>query len=137
MSTSEKSLVSKVNETDKMVEIKTRINATQIALEVFHNLPECSVSLSCVSCKYGDKDQSKFEFKFVDLEDDYVNPKKYTVTLPMAEKGVVMVIEQVLAGKLFVGGLETLEDLMDLGNWDAEVVDAAVQCAIFGEVIYG
>lgn len=145
---------SKVRPTDKIHEVKVPINVTEIALEVFQNCPEASMSLRCISYDYGFKnnedmtgtksmtekvDPNKFKFVFVDEEDDDKdgNPMKYTVDIKMAEMGVVLVIKQVLAGTLCVGGLKTMSDLLELGNWDAEVVDAAIQCAIFGEVIYG
>ena len=138
----------KVRATDLIVNVKVPINVTEIALEVFQNCPEASMSLRCIRWCYGFKDNqltgttsltekidpSRFKFVFVDEEADC---KKYTVDIKMAENGVAKVIEGVLKGTLNVGGLKTMSDLMELGNWDAEVVDAAIQCAIFGEVIYG
>jgi hypothetical protein len=137
--TEEQKMTQKVRDTDTIFEVKLGFNTTYIAMEVFQNLPEASMSLSCTGWKYGDKDPKEFKFTFEDEEeyDENDKPKRYTVKIADAEKGVAKVIEQILAGKLFVGGLSTMEDLMDLGNWDAEVVDACVQCAIFGEVIYG
>jgi hypothetical protein len=38
---------------------------------------------------------------------------------------------------LFVGGLKSPFDLLDAGNWDAEVVDAYWQLVYRREVIYG
>jgi len=137
--TEEEMMTQKVRDTDNLTEVKLSFNTTYIALEVFQNLPEASINLICTGWKYGDKDPKEFKFDFVDMEYDGEpnRSKRYTIDIKKAEKGVAMVIEQILSGKLFVGGLRTVNDLMDLGNWDAEVVDACVQCAIFGEVIYG
>lgn len=38
---------------------------------------------------------------------------------------------------LHVGGIKNARDLVDIGNWDAEVVDAFWQLVFRGEVIYG
>ena len=110
--------------------VSVPMNVTQIACEVFQNLPEASMNLQCTSWKYDD-----FEFKFVDYEDEEAG--EHVVTLKEAEKGVAMVIDKIMAKKLFVGGIDSIDKLCELGNWDAEVVDACVQCAIFGDVIYG
>lgn len=38
---------------------------------------------------------------------------------------------------LFVGGIKSPQELVDPGNWDAEVVDAYWQFVYYGECIYG
>lgn len=135
----------KIRETDEIIEfaVTVPINVTQIALEVFQNCPEASISMPCIKYEYGFKDRvnqigeqdpSLFCFIFTDPEDD---DHDYEVTIEMAAKGVSKVIEGVLAGKLHLSGMNSITDLLDTGNWDAECVDAAIQFAIFGEIIYG
>ena len=137
--TEEEMMTQKVNPTDKISEVKVSFNTTYIAQQVLQNLPEASMCLTCTDYAYGDEDASKMLFTFEDEEeyDDNDEPKKHEIRIADAEKGVALTIEQILGGKLFVGGLTSINDLMDLGNWDAEVVDAVVQNAIFRKVIYG
>jgi len=140
----EKNLIEKVRPTDKMGRVELSYNATEIACEVTQNLPECSISMRCISFKYGlEYVDGKFtdkiapenmKFVFVDEEGD---SKRYTMTIKEAEKGVIMLIDKILNGKLFFTGCKSFADLMDMGNWDSEVVDAMVQCAVLGDVIYG
>ena len=122
--------------------IKSEFDVTDLAKEVFQNMPEYSDSMACIGYKYGFRDAEgnegdwnpdNFKFKFKDYEDG----KVHIIGIEEAEKGVVLVIDLVNAKKLHVGGITDVEALRDPCNWDAEVVDAAVQCAIFGEVIYG
>lgn len=40
-------------------------------------------------------------------------------------------------GRTLVGGLKSPFELVDPGNWDAEVVDAYYQLVMLGEVVYG
>lgn len=47
-----------------------------------------------------------------------------------------LLVEQI-GVTLFVGGLKSPVQLLDLGNWDAEVVDAFYQLVYRKEVIYG
>lgn len=139
----EKNLTEKVRPTDIMGKVELSYNATEIACEVTQNLPECCMSLRCISFKYGleyvngrftDKiNPDNMKFVFVDEEDG----KRYTMTIKEAEKGVIMLIDKILNGKLFFTGCKSFADLMDMGNWDADVVDAMVQCAVLGDVIYG
>jgi len=124
---------------DKIVELKVPINVTTIAKEVYQNFPEAGMCLSCINWRYGDTPGKPFMFVFEDLEDedDEGNSKLYKVDLEMAEKGIQILMEKILAKDYHFDGIDGLEDLLELGNWDAWVVDAAAQCAIFGEVIYG
>lgn len=145
----EKQFTEKVRPRDKMGKIELSYNATEIACEVTQNLPECCMSFQCISFKYGleyvngqftDKIEPKnMKFVFVDEEGELVNgkSKRYVMTIKEAEKGVIMLIDKILNGKLFFTGCKSFVDLMDMGNWDSEVVDAMVQCAVLGDVIYG
>lgn len=111
-----------------------KFNVTKIAKEVYQNFPEASAG-SCLRCNdwdYGDKEGKPFSFKFVDMETD----KTHTVDIKKAEKGVAKLLKLVLTKKLHFHGLDA-SNINEFGNWDAIVVDACVQCAIFGEVIYG
>jgi len=140
----EKKFTEKVRETDKMGKLELSFNATEIACEVTQNLPECSISMACVSFKYGlEYVNGKFtdkiapenmKFVFVDEEGD---SKRYTMTIKEAEKGVILLINKIINQELFFHGCSSFADLMDMGNWDADVVDAMVQCAVLGDVIYG
>jgi len=47
-----------------------------------------------------------------------------------------LLVEQI-GVTLFVGGLKSTVQLLDLGNWDAEVVDAFYQLVYRKEIIYG
>ena len=127
------SIFEKEKESENMVPIEVPVNVTHVALEIYQNLPECSMNLKCLSWNYGDRNPSEFRFEFLDYEEE----ENYEIDLKKAEKGIKILMEKTLKGEYYFYGCETIEDMSDLGNWDAEVVDAAVQCAIFGEVIYG
>ena len=145
----EKNLTEKVRPGDTMFTPEFTYNATEIACQVTQNLPECCISFRCIRFRYGlEYVDGKFtdkiapenmRFVFVDDEVEWVNgkPAKYTMTIKEAEKGVKMVIDKVLSGELHFTGFSSFMDLMDLGNWDAEVIDVMVQSAVLGEVIYG
>lgn len=97
--------------------------------EVMENYPEASFCLRCIKWKY---DQCKY--KFLDEKED----KEYLVTLSLLRKGFEILIGYILKGKYHFEGLDH-SNLFDLdgGDWDAIAIDALVQCAIFGDVIYG
>jgi len=141
-------ITEKVKDTDNIVSVPIKFNTTYIAMQVFQNFPEASQTMDCIDWNYGYVDKKAcsgemkpelFSFTFQDQEeeDDDGNLKEYTVKIADAEKGVGILIERILAGKLHFFGCKTVEQIMELGNWDACVVDACVQCAIFGDVIYG
>ena len=64
------------------------------------------------------------------------NAVTYTLTQPILEKGLSILVEKILAGELEGLGLNS-SNINDAGEWDADCADALVQCAIFGDVIYG
>ena len=67
---------------------------------------------------------------------DFEEQKHKSLTMTDYVKALELLCQQV--GKtLFVGGIKSPSDLIDAGNWDAEVVDAFYQLAFHGEVIYG
>ena len=113
---------------DNIVKIEIEVNATELAKEVYQNFPEYAISLVCTKYKYDD-----FQFSFYDPEDD----KSYNVDLEKASKGVAKLIKEWHNRKCFFSGIDSLDDLKDPCNWDAVVVDSALQYAIFNELVYG
>lgn len=101
-----------------------------LAKDIMDCYPEySSPTLQCVSWKYKDG-----KFKFVDVEED----KEYTVTIDDVSKAIPIFIIGVMEGKWKFCGLSPDNILeLDAGNWDADIVDAVVQIAIFKDVIYG
>jgi len=85
----------------------------------------CSISRTVFSplglTKY--KDYETGEVKMLSMQ-DHVN-------------GLRLLCEEIDNKKLFVGGLKNAIELIDAGNWDAEVVDAYRQMCFYGKVIYG
>lgn len=104
-------------ETDKLIK------------EVMENYPEAgrSNSLNCTGWDY-----KEVEFSFYDIETE----KEHEVNLISLRKGLDKFLEIVQKGKYFNNGISP--SLLSEGyTWDAQDCDALVQCAIFGEVIYG
>jgi len=122
--------------------------------DVMQNFPEASQCLTCVSFKY-----EKMEFEFWDYEatpeskEDSIVPAviqdlnlrrsglvenavTYKLTRKEIENGMKIMVELVFGGKLAGLGLGQ-DNFNDAGSWDSWCADALVQCAIFGEVIYG
>jgi hypothetical protein len=107
------------------------------------NFPECAMCLSCTSWKY---DKMIFKFEDAEDEDEEGNPKEYVVDLPALRRGIVAMLkyaEKCDKGSDIGRAVDSvLRDQFDpegdsLGEWDAIGFDALVQCAIFGEVLYG
>lgn len=106
--------------------------------EVMGNMPEASAGacLQCTSYNY-----DKCIFKFYDNEDG----TKHTVDYPKLRKGFEALMEQRRKGRANFYGWNiepltnpTKEAWKDWAcDWDAGVVDGLVQCALFGEIIYG
>lgn len=133
-----KNITEKKLETDIIHDFSFKLNITQFAMGLYENLPECNISFHCTEWNYGDGDPKKFRSTLVDLEDEDKNgnPKKYIVDIKKAEKGVIKAIDLILSGKLHVG-INSISEIMDLCNWDGFAIDACLQCAVFGEVVYG
>lgn len=111
------------------MKIVIEFDETQLIDDVMANYPEAGAGspLKCTHWKYAD-----VEFEFHDVEED----KHYKVTATKLRKGLKILLKMVMDGKL--PGLEiTAGNFQDAGNWDANCSDALVQCAIFGDVIYG
>lgn len=94
---------------------------------LMENYPEAS-SGNCLKCT--NWDYGGVFYHFIDEETE----KRHCVTLHGLRKGFKILINLALNGKYnnFASSA-----LYDGGNWDAIDVDALVQCAIFGKVIYG
>lgn len=95
--------------------------------EILDNLPEASQSFDCISWDY-----SRTEFKLVDRE----NGKEYTLDMPKTRKGFRYLTKKVLAGELPGLGL-SIAFLSDASAWDSYSIDALLQSAVLGDVIYG
>lgn len=106
--------------------------------EVMQNMPEAS-AYACLRCTRWDYDNCIFDF--IDSEDG----SKFTVDYPKLRKGFEALIQQRMKGKAnFYGwNIEPLNNPSKEAwgdwacQWDADVVDGLVQCALFGEIIYG
>jgi len=101
----------------------------KVIREMMENYPEASSgnSLRCLSWKY-----KEMEFEFLDEEED----KTYTVNLVLLKKGFNKFLKIIEDGKYFNNGV--VPNLLSEGyDYDSQDCDALVQCAIFGEVIYG
>lgn len=102
---------------------------TQLIKEMMENYPEAGGgnSLRCLGWNY-----KKMEFKFLDEEED----KTYQVNMSLLKVGLNKFLKVIEDGKYFNNGV--VPNLLSEGyDHDAQDCDALVQCAIFGEVIYG
>jgi len=102
---------------------------TQLIKEMMENYPEASGgnSLRCLSWNY-----KKMEFKFLDEEED----KTYQVSIELLKVGLDKLLKVIEDGKYFNNGVVP-HLLSEAYDYDSQDCDALVQCAIFGEVIYG
>lgn len=146
--------VVKIVAEDDDVEVSIKIKAMPLIKEVMQNFPEAGICLTCV-----DFDYNKLEFQFwdSDVDEDSANESIVPPTienLDLIRSGIVEDAVtyklgkkelqkglQILVNLLSKGDLQGLEinttNINDPGNWDALCCDALVQCAIFGDVIYG
>lgn len=102
---------------------------TKLIIEMMENYPEAGVrnSLICLSWNY-----KKMEFRFYDGEED----KEYKVNMDLLKEGLDKFLKFIEDGKYFNNGV--VPNLLSEGyDYDSQDCDALVQCAIFGEVIYG
>ncbi|MEM0135983.1 MAG: hypothetical protein QXU18_12295 [Thermoplasmatales archaeon] len=103
----------------------------EILRDVMENYPEySSPSLDCVSWRYK---EMKFRFEH---EPDGSGSVTTDVDMDMLMKGLDIFLDMVKSGKYHNNGFNAV-DFAEGENWDATDVDALVQCAIFGEIIYG
>ena len=148
-----KKIVKKIVAEDD-VEVSIKIKATPLIRDVMQNFPEAGICLTCVEFDY---DNLEFQFWDSEVDEDsasesIVSPTiedldlrrsgivKNAVTYKIGKKELQKGL-QILVDLLSKGGLQGLEistaNINDPGNWDALCCDALVQCAIFGDVIYG
>ena len=90
--------------------------------DILLSLPECSYSLKCTKFNY-----EAHEYSFLDYEEG----KPYFMTLGDAVEGFERLVKEWLRI-----GTYTLSFMLDAGNWDAPMIDALVQQATMGEVVY-
>jgi len=95
--------------------------------ELLENLPEYAVSFDCLRFDY-----KKCEFLLADQEDG----TEYLLTLPKAVEGFDKLTKEIDEGRLHFYGLGP-DYKVDGGQWDSGAVDALLQMAVLGEVIYG
>lgn len=110
------------------MKITIEFDEQKLINDVVQNLPEYSVSLRCV-----DFDYKHCRFDFEDDEDG----KEYTLTYEKFRKGLKIMLKLLATGHLKGVASYVMPNFEDTGNWDGVAVDCLVQCAIFGEVIYG
>jgi len=128
--------------------------SSEFIASIMGNFPEAGLCLTCISFDY---EAMEFEFWDHDSSPEDLSESiipcviqdlnlrrsgfvKDAVTYKLSRKeiehGFSLMLDQVIAGKLDGLGL-TYENIKDAGYWDACCADSLVQCAIFGEVIYG
>jgi len=105
----------------------------ELIYHVMENYPEASLCLFCRAWNYRD-----CEYTFVDEEDE----KVYKIGYTELRKGFTKLIGLAISDEFRTSGWSpaaiNADDWEDWEcDWDALVVDALVQCAIFGDVIYG
>lgn len=116
-------------------------NKTQITAVIFtdaeywltENLSDLVADSVCSIYKTTPFDEN-FTCTYADEEE---NNKQKVATLADHVKALQLLCDLVSGQKLFVGGVTSPFELLDVGNWDAEVVDAFRQLIYHGEVIYG
>ena len=111
-----------------MGSMKNSKDIEKLIKEVVQNLPEYSISLQCTEWKYED-----CKFSFYDSDTD----KDHLINLCMLVRGYGILKKLWNDKKAFFDGIKSEEDWKDAGNWDADIVDALIQCSIFSEIIYG
>ena len=115
------------------MEIKVSIpddKLEELIKEVMQNMPDACLSMACMKWKY---DECSYAFE------DYEDGKKYDVDLPKLKTAMEKMMKDTFEAKKNQGLdiSSSVADFMDPCNWDAGCVDALVQYAIFGEVVYG
>lgn len=103
----------------------------KLAKDIFENFPEYSAGgcMTCTRYKY-----EAMEFTFIDEETDHT----HILDKEKIRKGMRKFLEAKYRGE-FPGILSGIpqDEWMDAGHYDAYDVQAVVQMACFGEVIYG
>jgi len=112
---------------DIILTVATKFNVTELAKEAYQNFPQAAINLPCSEYNY-----DKFLFSFYEAEED----KIHEVDLEKASNGVANLIEAWSRGECHFCGIDKLDDFRDTGNWDAIVFDAAMQYAIFNDIVY-
>lgn len=137
-----------------LMTLSRTFDADQLIDEVMSGYPEATCCITCVSYNY-----KKCQFEFWDHEvdqktkNDSVIPATiqnldlirsghvpFAVTYKLdrhaLQAGMAVLRDQIQAGKLRGLAID-MDNFTDAGAWDCFCADALVQCAIFGDVIYG
>jgi len=101
----------------------------ELIKSVMENYPEASFG-SPLKCK--EYNYVEVRFKFVDEE----TGENYNIDINMLRKGLKILLKIVKEGGYFNCGYPPAL-LSKEYDWDGQDVDALVQCAIFGEIMYG
>jgi hypothetical protein len=101
----------------------------KIIKDTMESYPEAGAGNCLKAIRY---DYTNMEFIFFDEEEE----KSHKVDMPMLEKGLDIFVKIVEDGKYFNCG--RAPNLLSKGYvLDGQDADALVQCAIFGDIIYG
>lgn len=137
-----------------IVTISKAIDADTLINSVMRNYPEASTSLKCVdydynACKFHFWDDESIperaspsvipvSIETLDLRVSGIVPNAvtYHVDRMALQDGLQKLADLMSAGRVQFSGL-SIENFEDPGCWDRDCADALVQCAVFGDVIYG
>lgn len=111
----------------------------ELALDVMQNMPEYGYgAYNGNICTKWDYEKGEYTFNYISEEDETVT-KEIVLNADMLEKAMEKLILMMVQGKYRFCGCDFLngDPIMDGACWDAICVDALVQVAIFGDVIYG
>lgn len=97
--------------------------------QIMENYPEASSGNSLLCTKF---DYKKCQFDFLDMETN----KKMLVNMRLLKRGLIKLLEITNNGRYFNCG-QVPNLLSKAYDWDGQDCDALVQCAIFGDVVYG
>lgn len=101
----------------------------ELIRDVVQNLPEYAISYRCVAYRY-----EEMLFEFEGIEEDH--GAEYKLGMAKFRKGMEILWQKIIAGKL--PGLSiSASNFLDPCDWDCYDLDALLQCAIEGDVIYG
>lgn len=106
------------------------MNPTKIIKNAMDNYPEAGTGM-CIKCTKINR--AKMEFEFVDEE----TGKFHKINMKDLKLGLKKLLKIVEDGKYFNCGQPPNLTAQDGYYWDGQDCDALVQCAIFGNVIYG
>lgn len=133
LQTTSATIAKKMDSTLANIISNTGKKTQKLAKEIMQNYPEYSYSyLKCTKWDY-EKEEYTFlagdEFEGDDVEEIIITPSQVAQVL-----GYIYM--RMIAGEIRFDFL-SIGTFYDAGEWDAELVDYAVQHVAFGEVTYG